>query len=95
MGSDSLPLFTICQWVLDSVFISIHKEPFIREERALAYLDSHGRPWVEEAVKHLHIILPPLFQREVNLDSPERSPVCYRRGVPESIASIGALPTKE
>lgn len=50
------------------------------EKRVLAYLDSRGRPWVEEAAKHLHIILPPLFQREVNLDSPERSPVCLQEG---------------
>lgn len=25
-----------------------------RKERALAYLDSHGRPWVEETAKHLY-----------------------------------------
>lgn len=48
VGSDSLPLFTDDQQVLDSVSIWIHKEPFIQEKRALAYLDSRGRPGVEE-----------------------------------------------
>jgi len=38
VGSDSLSLFTICQRVLGSVLIWIHKEPYIREERALAHL---------------------------------------------------------
>lgn len=52
--SDSLPLFTDGQQILDSISVWIHKEPFIREKRALAYLDSHGRPLVEETAKHLH-----------------------------------------
>lgn len=79
VGSDSLPLFTICQQVLDSVFIWIHKELFIREERALAYLNSYGRTWVEETAKHLRIILPLLFQKRGEFGFSWRSPVCYRR----------------
>lgn len=94
VGSDSLALFTICQQVLDSVFVWIHKEPFIREERVLAYLDSHGRPWVEETAKHLHITLPLSFQRELNLDSPEEV-LSVIGWVPENIVSFGPLLTGE